>query len=55
VNKVTTTIRIEESIHKTLQIIADKEVRSVNNLMEYALMKFVEEYKKKVSNNVSRE
>ena len=43
-SKVTTTIRLEESDYKALQEIAEKEVRSVNNLMEYALKKYLEEY-----------
>ena len=39
------TVRLDESIHEELQVIAAEEVRSVNNLIEYALTKFVEEYK----------
>jgi hypothetical protein len=33
--RVTTTIRINEELHEKLSKIAAKEVRSVNNLMEY--------------------
>lgn len=47
INKVTTTVRLDESLYKQLQEIANKEVRSVNNLIEYALVKFLEEYQEK--------
>jgi len=42
--KVTTTVRLEELLYAQLQEIAVDEVRSVNNLIEYALTKFVEEH-----------
>ena len=44
VSKITTTVRLDESLHAKLQEIANLEVRSVNNLIEYALTKFVSEY-----------
>jgi hypothetical protein len=43
-NKVTTTVRLDENIYKQLQQVAEKEVRSVNNLIEYALTKFIQDY-----------
>lgn len=43
-DKVTTTVRIDPEIYEQLQQIAVKEVRSVNNLIEYALTKFIREY-----------
>lgn len=46
-SKVTTTVRLDEAVHLQLQKIATDEVRSVNNLIEYALTKFIEEYQKK--------
>ena len=46
-NKVTTTIRIEEADYQILQEIAAKEVRSVNNLMEFILKKYIQEYQEK--------
>lgn len=44
VSKVTTTVRLDESVYEQLQKIAAEEVRSVNNLIEYALTKFIREY-----------
>jgi len=46
-NKITTTVRLEDGIYSELQKIAALEVRSVNNLIEYALTKFIEEYQAK--------
>jgi len=46
-NKITTTVRLEENIYSQLQAIATEEVRSVNNLIEYALTKFIQEYQEK--------
>ena len=43
-DKVTTTVRIDPEIYEQLQQIAVKEARSVNNLIEYALTKFIREY-----------
>lgn len=45
--KVTTTIRLEEVDYAALQELAAKEVRSVNNLMEYILKKYLEEHQAK--------
>ena len=47
VSKITTTIRIEETDYQVLQEIAVKEVRSVNNLMEFILKKYIQEYQEK--------
>ena len=47
VNKLTTTVRLDEEVYKQLQEIASKEVRSVNNLIEYALTKFIHDYQQK--------
>ena len=46
-NKITTTVRLDEVIYSQLQAIAADEVRSVNNLIEYALTKFIQEYQEK--------
>ena len=43
-SKITITVRLDESIYEKLQAIASKEVRSVNNLIEYALTKFAEDH-----------
>ena len=42
--KITTTLRLEEPLYKDLHNIASTEVRSLNNLIEYALTKFVQHY-----------
>ena len=42
-NKITTTIRLDENDYKTLQTIAAEDVRSVNNLMEFILKKYIQE------------
>lgn len=46
-NKITTTIRLEETDYKILQKIATKEVRSVNNLMEFILKRYIQEHQGK--------
>ena len=42
--RVTTTVRLDIDLYEKLQEIAAEEVRSVNNLIEYALIKFIQEY-----------
>ena len=42
--RVTTTVRLDIGLYEKLQEIAAKEVRTANNLIEYALTKFIEEY-----------
>ena len=42
--KITTTLRLEEPLYKDLHRIASTEMRSVNNLIEYALTRFVQCY-----------
>ena len=49
-NKITTTVRLDEELHRRLTAIANKEVRSVNNLIEYALVKFVREHNGEIQN-----
>lgn len=46
-SRITTTIRLEEADYQILQEIAADEVRSVNNLMEFILKKYIQEYQKK--------
>lgn len=41
--KITTTVRIDEGIYTQLQLAAQAEVRSVNNLIEYIILKYLEE------------
>jgi len=46
-NRITTTIRLEEADYQALQEIASKDVRSVNNLMEFILKKYIQECQEK--------
>lgn len=40
------TIRLEDKYFEKAKIIADKEVRSLNNLIEYFIAKSIDEYEK---------
>lgn len=40
--KVVTTLRLDEATYEKIVAIAEAEVRSVNNQIEYAIMKFIE-------------
>ena len=46
-SKTITTVRLEDSVYNELVRIAKDEVRSINNLIEYALTKFVQDYQEK--------
>ena len=46
-SKITTTVRLEDCVYDELVRIAKNEVRSINNLIEYALTKFVQDYQDK--------
>ena len=43
-NKVQTGLRINEGIYKKLRYLASKEQRSLNNLMEYILQQYLNQY-----------
>jgi predicted HicB family RNase H-like nuclease len=43
-SKITTTIRLDTPDHQRLSEIAKQEVRSVNNLVEYIIKKFLQDY-----------
>ena len=43
-SKTVTTVRIEDSVYNELADIAKTEVRSINNLIEYVLTKYVQHY-----------
>lgn len=45
-SKTQYTIRVEDIYLEKAKIIADKEVRSLNNLIEYSLVKMIEDYEK---------
>jgi hypothetical protein len=43
-NKFRATIRFKEELYDQLQSIAEKEKRSINNLVEYIVEQWVDEY-----------
>lgn len=47
VAKIQTGIRIEETLYNKLKTIAENEGRSVNNLNEFIIRRFVAEYESK--------
>ena len=44
---ITTTVRLPESIHTELKVIAAKERKSLNLLLEEVIEKFIKQYKAK--------
>jgi Ribbon-helix-helix protein, copG family. len=50
-NKITTTIRMEEKDYQALQKLAEEEVRSVNNLMEFIIKRFLQEHQAKTTHD----
>ena len=42
-NKIQTGLRIDEDMYNKLKAIAEKEKRSINNLVEYILQKYLDE------------
>ena len=48
---VPTTLRIDEDLKEDLEFIAEREKRSLNNLINYILEKYVDENKKNDNNN----
>lgn len=44
-NIVPTTIRIEEELKEDIEVLAEKEKRSFNKMVEYILQKYVDENK----------
>lgn len=46
-DKVSITLRLEEEIHEELRRIAFEEKRSINNLINFVLEKYIEEQKNK--------
>ena len=46
ISKVQTGLRLPEPLYDKVVAVAKKENRSLNNLVEYALQKFISEYEK---------
>lgn len=43
-NKIQTGLRLNETLYEKAKAISVKENRSLNNLIEYALQKFIDDY-----------
>lgn len=43
-NKIQTGLRLSEGVYAKLRVISAREARSLNNLIEYALQKYLDEY-----------
>lgn len=46
-NKVQTGLRLNEALYDKIRTISTMEKRSLNNLIEFVLQKYVEDYEKK--------
>lgn len=46
-NKVQTGLRLNEALYDKIRSISSMEKRSLNNLIEFVLQKYVEDYEKK--------
>lgn len=42
--KIQTGLRLNESLYEKTRVLASKEQRSLNNLIEYVLQRYVEDY-----------
>jgi len=49
--KIAYTIRIDEEIYEKAKIVAESELRSVNNLIEYLLLKKIKEFEAETKAN----
>ena len=43
-NKIQTGLRLSEPLYLKIKILAEKEQRSLNNLIEYGMQKYIEDY-----------
>lgn len=43
-NKIQTGLRLNETIYEKLRVLSSRETRSLNNLIEYVLQRYVNEY-----------
>ena len=46
-NKIQTGLRLNETAYDKLRILSSREARSLNNLIEYVLQKYLDEYEAK--------
>ena len=45
-NKIQTGLRLHETEYEKLKILAERERRSLNNLVEYAVQKYLDDYER---------
>lgn len=45
-NKVQTGLRLSESLYQKIKALAEMEQRSLNNLIEYGMQKYIEDYER---------
>lgn len=43
-NKIQTGLRLNETVYDKLRILSSRESRSLNNLIEYVLQRYLDEY-----------
>ena len=46
-NKIQTGLRLTESTYEKVRVLSSKEQRSLNNLIEYAVQKYIDDYEDK--------
>lgn len=46
-SKIQTGLRINEQLYEKVKVLAEIEQRSLNNLMEYAVKKFIDDFEAK--------
>lgn len=46
-NKVQTGLRLNEALYEKVRSIAAREQRSLNNLIEYVMQRYIEDYEQK--------
>ena len=46
-NRIQTGLRINEQLYEKMRTLAEKDQRSLNNLIEVILQKYIEEYEEK--------
>ena len=46
-NKIQTGLRLSETAYAKLRVLSSREARSLNNLIEYVVQKYIDEYEAK--------
>lgn len=45
-NKIQVGLRLNATLHEKIRFLSTKEQRSLNNMMEYALQRYIDEYER---------